>query len=85
MIQQIERLLQRWGIIRPYSDDDMINASIEDKARDNEKIIERLQGALYRRLATNEHLRESIRIAKHRTNSFEAFERQIARRTIRDD
>lgn len=83
MIQAVERLLKRWGIIRPFSDDELINASIEDKARDNEKVIEGLQGALFRRIAANANLRESIRIAKHRTNSFEAFERQIIGR--RDD
>jgi hypothetical protein len=77
MIQLVEQLLRKWGLVRPYSDDDLINASIEDKARDNEKIIERLQGALYRRIATNATLRESIKIAKRRTNSFEAFERHM--------
>lgn len=80
MIQHIENLLKKWGVLRRFDEDDVINASIEDKARDSEKLIERLHVAIYRRLATNQHLRESIRIAKHRTNSFEAFEREIGGR-----
>lgn len=80
MIQQIEDLLRRWGILPPFDKDDVLNASIENKARDNEKVIERLHGSLSKRFEINEKLRETIKIAKRRTNSFEQFERYIAGR-----
>jgi hypothetical protein len=83
MIQLIERLLKRMGMMREYSDDEVINASIEDKLRDNEKIVVRLKESVGRRISSNQHLRETIKIAKRRTDSFEVFERQISGR--RDD
>lgn len=80
MIQQIEDLLRRWGILPPFDKDDVLNASIEDRARDNEKVIERLHHSLSKRFEVNDRLRQSIKIAKRRTNSFEQFERYIAGR-----
>jgi|EndMetStandDraft_3_1072993.scaffolds.fasta_scaffold1119224_2 hypothetical protein len=81
MIQQLENLFRRWGILPPFDKDDVLNASIENKARDNEKVIERLQTLLSRRFEINERLRQSIKIAKRRTNSFEEFEQYIVGRT----
>lgn len=78
MIQQIENLLRKWGFLPPFDKDDVLNATIENKVRDNEKVIERLQTMRSRRLEINGRLRESIKIAKRRTNSFELFERYIA-------
>lgn len=75
MIQHIENLLRRWGWIPPFDADDVLNAQLEDKARDNEKVVARLRKTLTQRLEVNEHLRKSIQIAKRRTNSFEEFER----------
>lgn len=83
MIQLFERLLKRLGWVAPFDKDDVLNASIEDKQRDTEKVIGRLQYALTKRFASNAHLRETIKLAKHRTNSFEAFERHMVGR--RDD
>ena len=80
MIGMVERLLKRWGLIPQWDDDDLINAQIEDKQRDHETVTARLHEAFGKRLATNEALRESIKIAKERTNSFEAFERQMVGR-----
>lgn len=55
--------------------DDFINAQIEDKAREHSDIVGALHAAFFRRRLSNDALRESIRIAKERTNSFEDFER----------
>lgn len=77
MIQLIENLLRKWGLLPPFDKDDVLNATIENKARDNEKVIERLQTSLSRRSLINDRLRQSIKIAKRRTNSFEQFERYI--------
>jgi hypothetical protein len=79
MIQAIERLLQKWGFISAFDKDDVLNATIEDKAQETEKVIEGIRSSLERRIATNGILRDSIRIAKHRTNSFEQFERHFLR------
>lgn len=79
MIQLIERLLQRLGLIDPFDKDDVINATIDNAARDSDKAIEGIRATLEKRFATNHKLRESIQIAKRRTNSFEQFERQITR------
>lgn len=83
MIQQLESLLRRWGILPPFERDDVLNAEIEDALRDNEKVVERLHHSFSRRFEINDRLRESIKIAKRRTNSFEQFERYIVGR--RDD
>jgi hypothetical protein len=80
IIERVERLLKKLRIISPFSEDDMINASIEDKYRDHESLIGRLQVTLHNRLATNDRLREAIRIAKSRTSSFEDFERVMIHR-----
>lgn len=80
MIQLFERLLQRWGLIPHFSRDDVLNASIEDKARDTEIIVRRLEVANTKRLEANAKLRRSIQIAKRRTNSFEEFERHLVGR-----
>lgn len=84
MIQQIENLFRRWGWLPPFDEDDVINAQIEDKVRDNEKVIERLQASLSKRFEINDRLRQSIQVAKKRTNSFEQFEQLIAGRTDDD-
>lgn len=80
MIERIENLFRRWGLIAPFDSDDVINAEIEDAARDQQRVIERLQHSLSNRTAINAKLRESIRIAKKRTNSFEQFEKLIVGR-----
>lgn len=80
IITWVENLLKKLRIISPFTEDDMINASIEDKTREHASLVERLQGTLHARIATNEHLRQSIRIAKDRTDSFAEFERGMVRR-----
>jgi hypothetical protein len=80
IIDRIERLLKKLRIISPFSEDDMINASMEDKLREHETLVQRAQGALHARIAANDHLRTSIRIASERTSSFGDFERVITRR-----
>jgi hypothetical protein len=80
MIQIVERLLKRLGLVRPFTDDEVINAEIEDKAREHETLIGRLDLAFMRRSVSNAHLRESLRIAKRRTNSFAEFEKHFVGR-----
>lgn len=75
MIQRVERFLRRIGVLPPFDKDDVLNASIDDKQRDTRLVIEKLEGSMARRHETNAHLRESIKIAKRRTNSFADFER----------
>lgn len=58
--------------------DDVINAQIEDKARDHASLVRALHEAFQKRSKSNGALRESIRIAKERTNSFSDFERLMA-------
>jgi hypothetical protein len=84
IIQRIEALLQRWGFLPPFSKDDVLNAEVEDKARHNEKVVQRLRASLSKRHEANGRLRHSITIAKRRTNSFEQFERMIARKNADD-
>jgi hypothetical protein len=67
--------LKKFGVISSIDKDDMINASIEDNARSYSDVVEKLQASLFRRIRSNGHLRESIRLAKQRTNSFADFER----------
>jgi hypothetical protein len=83
MIERIEKLFRRWGLIQPFTEDDVINAEIENQARDHENMIDRLHEAIGKRLSTNRKLRDSIKIAQKRTTSFEQFERYLVRR--RDD
>lgn len=75
MIDHIERALRRLGLLPKFDEDDMINASIEDKIRDHDSVVDRVHHAMSRRLQSNEALRQSIRIAKRQTNSFADFEK----------
>lgn len=79
MIQFARRVMQHLGLLARFSDDDVINASIEDKAREHHSVVEQLHETFYKRLRSNEALRRSIQIAKRRTNGFADFER-LARR-----
>jgi len=60
--------------------DDDINQSIEEKAEEHSHLVGLLHEALSRRTQSNGTLRNSIQIAKHRTNSFADFERMTIRR-----
>ena len=77
MIRLAERLLKKLGWIDPFDEDDMLNAQIEDTARDYRGLIEKLHQSFYRRLQTNQELKRTIQIAKNRTNSFADFEGRI--------
>jgi hypothetical protein len=80
VIERIERVLRRIGVLPKFEKDDVINATIDHAARDHENIVDKLHNAMTRRMETNEALRRSIQIAKQRTNSFEAFERMAKMR-----
>jgi hypothetical protein len=83
MIGFVERALQRIGLLPKFDKDDVLNATIEDKVREHESVVDRLHHTMNKRLETNALLRKSIAIAKQRTNSFEAFERLALRRENR--
>lgn len=75
MIGFFDRLLKRLGIVSPIEKDDIINASIEDKAREFDDTVVALRESLHRRREKFAHLRESIQLAKERTHAFEDFEK----------
>lgn len=76
----MERLMRRFHWVPKETRDEEVNASIEEKAQEHSHLIGALHAALSRRSVSNGALRESIRIAKHRTNSFADFERMAIRR-----
>jgi translation initiation factor 2B subunit (eIF-2B alpha/beta/delta family) len=63
-----------------FDEDDMINAQIEDKQRDYTNLVNKLGETLTKRRELNTSLRESIRIARESTKSFEDFELLTIRR-----
>jgi hypothetical protein len=84
MITFIEKTLKRLGIISPIEKDDIINAQIENSTRDYDRTLTKLHAALEKRNTSMQHLRESLRMASTRTNSFADFERlteTLGRRT----
>jgi hypothetical protein len=81
MTSLINRVLRKLHVINPlFDEDDMINASIEDKAKEHESVVRRLATTLSRREILNGELRESIKLAREATNSFADFERLTIRR-----
>lgn len=71
----------KWlGLHDPASRDEIINAQIEDNARDHSNAVDKFQAAVSRRNESNERLRDAIRIARQRTSSFADFERMIIRK-----
>lgn len=60
--------------------DEDINEVIEKKAEEHSRLVDRLHEALSRRAQSNGALRDSIQIARNRTNSFAEFERMAIRR-----
>lgn len=80
IIDRVEKFLRKLGWISQFSEDDMINASTEDKLREHDTLVQRAQGALHARIVANENLRASIRIASERTEAFGDFERVMIRR-----
>lgn len=79
----VERLLRKIGVVSPFTNDDVINAEIENSARDHQGIVVRLQTAVTRRLEANHALREALMIAQERTSSFADFEQLTIRREDR--
>lgn len=65
----IKELFKRLGLAPDFIEHEAINASIEDKLRDNDKAVERIKEGLGRRLTSNEHLRQSISHAKDIINN----------------
>jgi len=76
----MDKILKKLGFMPKFTEDDIINASTEDAARVHETAVSRLHEATQRRMKGNDALRQSLIIAKIRTNSFEDFERQVQQR-----
>jgi len=79
----INAVLNKLGVSSTFTDDDVINASTEDAARDHGSAVSRLHEATQKRVQGNEALRHSIDVAKKRTNSFADFERHIQKESRR--
>lgn len=67
-------VLKRLGIAPAFTQDEMIDASIEDNLRDHGKAVNELVEAAQSRNASNERLREALQIAKLRTTAFADLE-----------
>lgn len=80
MIEAIERVLKKMGLISPIEKDDLINASIEDSAREFDSALSKLRDTLKERKASVAHLRESIKNAQEKTHAFEDFEKLVVNR-----
>jgi hypothetical protein len=81
MTTLLNRVLRKLHILsQPFDEDDMINASIEDKERHHRSLVGQLASTLIRRESLNDELRESIKIAREQTNSFADFETLTIRR-----
>lgn len=77
----LQRVLRAMHIVPPpFDEDDMINASIEDKERNHRSLVGQLTNSLIRRGRLNEELRASIKIAREQTTSFADFETLTIRR-----
>jgi hypothetical protein len=80
MIATVEKLLKKLGVISSIDDDEIINASIENSAKDFEGALDKLRESLKSGTGSIAHLRQSIAVAKERTSSFAEFERMTAGR-----
>lgn len=81
MTTLLTRVLRKLHVIPPtFDEDDMINASIEDKEREHRSLVQKLASTLTKREQLNDELRESIKIAREATSSFADFERLTIRR-----
>lgn len=77
----LNRVLRKLHVIPPtFDEDDLINASIEDKAREHHSLVRQLTTTLSRHTKLNNELRASIKMAREATNSFADFERLTIRR-----
>lgn len=81
MTSLLKRVLQTLHMMPPpFDENDVMNAEMEDKERVHSSLVRDLTRVLTRREALNDHLRESIKIAREQTNSFADFERLTGRR-----
>ena len=73
-------MLRRLGILPRYSSNEVLNASIEDTARDHELLVSKVAEASQRREVANKHLRQSIDKALMQTTALGQFEQRIRKR-----
>lgn len=71
-VSKILEMLSAIGVDVPR--DEHINAEIDNAAHDHSRVVIELSEAVVKRSRSNGMLRESIRIAKERTNSLADFE-----------
>ena len=73
-------ILKKLGIAPPFSDDELLDASIEDAMYDHKQMVDRLTSEGDNRRASNDRLRIALQIAKMRTSVFADFEDAVKER-----
>lgn len=73
----VESILKRVGLLPEVSDDEMINASIENAFYDHKKEVDVLMEETAARRAGNDRLRNALQIAKMRATTLGEFENAI--------
>jgi hypothetical protein len=77
----VDRFLRKIGLRPQVERDEILNASMAEKAQELDDVIGRLRNQLANRSEGSvSHLREAIAIAKERTHAFEDFEKLTASR-----
>lgn len=71
--------LRRMRLLPEFSDDDTIDASIENTLYDHGKAVEAVKCATERRRSGNEQLRRILMAARVRSTTFSDFEHAIRR------
>jgi hypothetical protein len=75
----LTQVLKKVHLLPPFSQDDVINASTEDKLREHSNLVEQVREVTRKRQRGNDAMRQSITNAKRRTNSFADFEKFVSR------
>lgn len=77
----IGNVLRRWGVLDPFSADEVLNAESENALRDVEKGREAVSDAYAKNTESAEKLRTTMRAVRHRAATFAQFEERIRTRT----
>lgn len=70
----VMRVLKKLGIAPAFSDNEVIEASIEDSLRDHSKVVGEFIADATNRQASNARLRAALQLAKLRTSEFADLE-----------
>lgn len=72
-------ILKRLGIAPAFTEDEVIDASIEDAFYDHKKTVDELLAETEGRKESNDRLRNALQIAKMRTTPFAELEHAMRR------